>query len=143
MIRPNLRTEKQLFRNGHQIVVGCDEVGRGALSGPVSVGVVAVQEPVRRVPPGLADSKLLTPKRREELAPRVQRWASQSAVGHAESDEIDQFGIVTALRLAGLRALSQLTVTVDVVVLDGSHDWLSARPVQAELFRPEPQWPEL
>lgn len=141
MIRPHLRVEKQLFRQGHRVVVGCDEVGRGALSGPVTVGVVAVQESVRRVPAGLADSKLLTPIRREALAPRVRRWASDAAVGHAEPAEIDQFGILRALRLAALRALAQLGLQPDIVVLDGSHDWLTARPVQEDLFVASPDWP--
>jgi ribonuclease HII len=143
VIRPSLRVEKSLFREGHAVVVGCDEVGRGALSGPVSVGVLAVDDAVRRVPTGLADSKLLTPARREQLAPKVERWALDHAVGHASALEIDRFGIIRALRLAGLRALAQLTVRPDVVVLDGSHDWLSPRDVQVDLFSPEPPWPDV
>jgi ribonuclease HII len=141
VIRPNLRLEKSLLREGHTVVVGCDEVGRGALSGPVSVGVLALDASMRRVPPGLADSKLLSPERRTNLVPRVQRWALDFAVGHAAAVEIDQFGIITALRLAGLRALTQLTVAPDVVVLDGNLDWLSARASQGDLFADEPPWP--
>jgi len=143
VIRPNLRVEKQLFRDGHAVVVGCDEVGRGALSGPVSVGVVAIDAAVRRVPEGLADSKLLSPNRREVLAPRVQRWAVDAAVGHAASEEIDRFGILLALRLAALRALQQLQITPDVIVLDGSHDWLTRRWEQFELFGDAPDWPDV
>src|SRR5262245_15201044 len=143
MVRPTLRFEKSLMRDGSAIVLGVDEVGRGALGGPVSVGVLAVDAKVRRVPAGLADSKLLTPLRREKLAPKVMRWASEWAVGHASAAEIDAFGIIRALRLAGQRAVSQLEVRADVVVLDGNHDWLSPRPEQTDLFSSEPDWPQV
>ena len=131
------------MREGSAIVLGVDEVGRGALGGPVSVGVLAVDATVRRVPAGLADSKLLTPLRREQLAPKVQRWAREWAVGHASAAEIDAFGIIRALRLAGQRAVSQLEVRPDVVILDGNHDWLSPRPEQTDLFTSEPDWPQV
>lgn len=102
-----------------------DEVGRGALAGPVSVGVVVVDASVGTAPSGVRDSKLLTPTVREALVPRLRRWALAHAVGHAEPDEIDRFGIVPALRLAGRRALAQLPQMPTCVLLDGSHDWLS------------------
>jgi ribonuclease HII len=145
MTRPNLRLEKALLREGRSWVAGVDEVGRGALCGPVTVGVVVVGAGIGPVPAGLADSKLLTPGQRERLAPRVRRWAPHHAVGHAAAEEVDQVGVVAALRRAALRALAQLAgsaPTPDVVVLDGSHDWLTARPEQAELFAPaEPPGP--
>jgi len=137
--RPNLRLEKSLLREGHRWVAGIDEVGRGALCGPVSVGVVVVGSQVGPVPTGLADSKLLSPAQRERLAPRVRRWAPHHAVGHAGADEVDDVGIVAALRRAALRALAELSgsaPTPDVVVLDGSHDWLTGRPEQGDLFGP-------
>jgi ribonuclease HII len=105
-----------------------DEVGRGALAGPVSVGVVVVDATTRRAPRGLTDSKLLAPALREQMVPRVQRWGLAWAVGHASSAEIDDVGIIGALRLAGRRALATVAaagVEVDAVLLDGSHDWLS------------------
>jgi len=105
-----------------------DEVGRGALAGPVSVGVVVVDEVCRSVPVGVKDSKLLSPQVRERLVPRIQAWASAHAVGHASPAEIDEVGIMVALRFAGLRALtalSRLSVIPDLVILDGNHDWLT------------------
>jgi len=102
-----------------------DEVGRGALAGPVSVGVVVVDASVRTAPSGVRDSKLLTPAAREALVPRVRRWAVSWAVGHAEPGEIDRHGIIAALRLAGRRALAALPAVPSCVILDGSHDWLS------------------
>lgn len=125
---PTLRTERALLASGPQLVAGMDEVGRGALAGPVSVGVVVVDARTRTAPRGTADSKLLTPAAREGLAPKVRRWALASAVGHASAAEIDAHGIIAALRLAGRRALDEVRSevgTVDVVLLDGKHDWLS------------------
>lgn len=130
--RPDLRHERSLLRSGAVVVVGMDEVGRGALAGPVSVGAVAVDLRTRACPAGVADSKLLTPAARERLLPALGRWGVARAVGHAGPDEIDAFGIIAALRLAGRRALAALGVVPDVVLLDGSHDWLTP-PRQGEL----------
>ena len=153
--RPSLRREKSLLREHAVLVAGCDEVGRGALAGPVTVGVVVVDADVRRVPAGLTDSKLLSPARRERLVPAIRRWCRASAVGHATPGEIDAFGLTQALRLAGLRALDGLRAAgdvgrPDVVLLDGSFDWLTVRPrTEAEpgLWEieapPEPVWPEV
>ena len=106
-------------------MAGMDEVGRGALAGPVSVGVVVITAQTRSAPAGVKDSKLVAPALREVLAPRVRRWAHAHGVGHAGPDEIDAFGILAALRLAGLRALEQCGVTPDLVLLDGNHDWFT------------------
>jgi ribonuclease HII len=147
---PTLREERRLLRDGHVLVAGMDEVGRGALAGPVTVGIVVVDAATRSAPVGVRDSKLLTPAARQVLAPRLRRWARAWAVGHAEPAEIDLYGIIAALRLAGRRALTQLPVLPACVLLDGSHDWLSVPdpPAQAELFdlaqvRPVPTFPTL
>ena len=130
---PNLRVEKRLLREGHRAVACIDECGRGALAGPASVGVVVVDATTPRIPVGLRDSKLLSPAVRLELVPRIEAWAVASAVGHASALEVDEVGITGALRLAALRALATLDVDVDIALLDGSHDWLSA-PTQPGLF---------
>ncbi len=127
---PTLREERRLLRSGHLLVAGMDEVGRGALAGPVTVGVVVVDASVRTAPQGVRDSKLLSPAVRQTLVPKLRRWAAGYAVGHAEPEEIDAYGIIAALRLAGRRALAQLPVLPSCVLLDGSHDWLT-RPEQA------------
>lgn len=124
--RPSLRVERALQRDGHRLLVGMDEVGRGALAGPVSVGVVAIDEMCRSAPTGVRDSKLLTPAARTAMVPRIRRWCLASAVGHAGADEIDAIGIMAALRLAGRRALRLLALPADLVILDGNHDWLTA-----------------
>ncbi len=126
--KPSLRVERALLRAGHSLVAGMDEVGRGALAGPVTVGVVVVHAETRSAPVGLRDSKLLAPAVRARLAPKVRRWAPGWAVGHAEAIEVDAYGVIAALRLAGTRALVQLNVLPDVIVLDGNHDWLTPPP---------------
>jgi ribonuclease HII len=110
-----------------------DEVGRGALAGPVTVGVVVIDETCRTAPQGVRDSKLLAPHARERLVPRIRRWAVAHAVGHASAEEIDEVGIIAALRLAGCRALTATGVRPDLVILDGNHDWLTA-PHDVGLF---------
>jgi len=121
---PTLEIEKQLFTSGHATVAGIDEVGRGAIAGPVCVGVVVVTATCGDIPPGLTDSKLLSAKRREELCQPVADWAHAASLGWASAGEIDAHGIVPALRLAAERALASLSVAPTAVVLDGSHDWL-------------------
>jgi ribonuclease HII len=124
---PSLRRERALLAAGARVVVGMDEVGRGALAGPVSVGVVAVGARTRTCPRGVADSKLLSPAARTALLPALAGWGLARAVGHASAAEIDAIGIIGALGLAGRRALAQLAGigAVFTVLLDGSYDWLS------------------
>lgn len=131
---PTLAWERELAAAGYTVVAGCDEVGRGALAGPVSVGVVAV-DPLKVGPiEGVKDSKLLRESVRMKLVPEIRHWAAASAVGHATAAEIDSHGLVAALRLAGTRALAlvSLALTPDLVILDGNQNWLSA-PSQAQL----------
>lgn len=123
--RPSLRLERALQREGYPVLVGMDEVGRGALAGPVTVGVVAIDEGCRSAPTGVRDSKLLTHQARERMVPKIRRWCLSWGVGHAWPAEIDRIGIMAALRLAGGRALAQLDLQPDLVLLDGNHDWLT------------------
>jgi len=115
--KPSLRVERELQRQGHRVLAGMDEVGRGALAGPVSVGVVVIDETCRTAPQGVKDSKLLSHLARERMVPRIERWALAHAVGHASPEEIDAIGIMAALRLAGTRALAALPVTLDTEIV--------------------------
>ncbi|MEX0913493.1 MAG: ribonuclease HII [Demequina sp.] len=124
----SLARESALWDAGAHVVAGIDEVGRGALAGPVSVGAVALTR-CDAWPDGLADSKQLTPARRHTMADALVTFGAGRAVGHASADEIDAHGIVAALRIACMRALAQIAdagVSVDVVLLDGKHDYLTA-----------------
>ncbi|MFF3322874.1 ribonuclease HII [Streptomyces sp. NPDC002889] len=109
---------------GAKIVAGVDEVGRGAWAGPVTV--CAAVTGLRRPPVGLTDSKLISPKRRTEMAGQLESWVTAHALGHASPEEIDEFGMTAALRLAAVRALDGLPVRPDAVILDGKHDYLGA-----------------
>jgi ribonuclease HII len=127
---PTLRVEHALHRDGVEFVIGADEVGRGAIAGPVAVGLSLIETKVRKHPSGLRDSKMLSEPRREELAPLARTWSRYSAVGMASAYEVDTLGIIVALGLAGARAMKELRdagapVERSVVLLDGSHDWLS------------------
>ena len=127
---PTLEIESLLHAGGARLVIGCDEVGRGAIAGPVAVGLCVVDVSVGVMPVGLRDSKLLSEKRREELAPLARTWSLFSAVGLATAAGVDEIGIIRSLGLAGKRALVSLhnagaPVRDAVVLLDGSHDWLT------------------
>jgi ribonuclease HII len=119
---PNLAVERELWDAGHDVVVGVDEVGRGAWAGPVTVGAVVLPREGRVN--GVRDSKELTLAQREKLHGRILGWVVASGVGHASHAECDELGMTAALRLAGHRALEQLGVQPDRVLLDGNVDYL-------------------
>ncbi|WP_233190837.1 ribonuclease HII [Brachybacterium sp. UMB0905] len=138
---PDFTTELTLAARcgpGRRIVVGIDEVGRGALAGPVAMGACAIEirdGTVSALPEGVRDSKALTARRREALIEPIQHAALATAVGWAGPEEIDEAGIVTALTRAALRALAQIeeqTGEVDAVLLDGSVDVLTPVLAAAE-----------
>ena len=121
---PTLDLEQELIASGARYVAGVDEVGRGALAGPVSVGVAIVDAKTNQVPAGLRDSKQISRAAREKLIGPVSAWVTEYAIGHVAAIEIDQIGIVSALRLAWVRAHQQLSIKPDHVILDGKHNWL-------------------
>lgn len=123
---PHLEVERALFDEGFSRVGAVDEVGRGSAFGPCCVGVVVLDSPEGAFPTTLRDSKLLNDATREALIEPLRRWVRDAAVGEASAREIDDFGLTAALRLAGWRALASLTQAPDVLLLDGSFDWLSA-----------------
>jgi ribonuclease HII len=128
-VDPTLERELAMFAGGASIIIGLDEVGRGAMAGPVMVGACAITPSVGDFPPGLRDSKLVSEKKRLALDPLVRQWGV-IAVGAASPQEIDQFGITFSLGLAGKRALALLfeagvPVGQAQLILDGSHDWLT------------------
>ena len=121
---PTLELEHALISSGAKYVAGVDEVGRGALAGPVSVGVAIVSAETEQVPTGLRDSKQISRTAREKLIAPVSAWVLEYSIGHVAASEIDQIGIVPALRLAWVRAHQQLAIKPDHVILDGKHNWL-------------------
>ena len=129
---PSLSFEHELFAKGFDFIIGIDEVGRGALAGPVTVGLALIcrdelaEKPVW--PSSLKDSKLLSETVRESLMPQLSEWLLASATGSSSPQEIDTLGISKTLALAAERgALSigpQLPFGRGVVILDGAHNWL-------------------
>lgn len=95
-----------------------DEAGRGPLAGPVYAAAV-ILDPARRVN-GLADSKVLTPERREVLAQRIKERAIAWAVAHASVEEIDRINILRASLLAMRRAVEALPVKPQEALIDGN-----------------------
>jgi ribonuclease HII len=139
---PRLTLERRLLRE-HAIVIACDEVGRGALAGPVAVGA-AVLDPSRsrkRIPEGLRDSKLVPEPKRADVAARAASWVAASAVGWASSAEIDEIGIMRALGLASIRAIADLRAhgvvpEEAIVILDGNYDYITAAGAVGLTVRP-------
>lgn len=111
--------ERALCDGGVLVVAGVDEVGRGALAGPVTAGACVFGRDVML--DGLDDSKRLTALARERLHGEIQQTARAVAVGHAQPSEIDGMGIGAAIVLAMKRALAALDVPVEHVLVDGRH----------------------
>ena len=114
--------EKKYFSKG-LVVVGLDEVGRGAWAGPVTVGAVVYTPGVRIQ--YLDDSKRLSPKRRMVAYESIRTSGLSWSVGSATPREVDKYGLTTALHLASRRALDRLSSTYDTVLLDGSYDYVN------------------
>jgi ribonuclease HII len=119
---PDLSVERRLWQSGKSVVVGMDEVGRGAWAGPLTVGAAIVPKD-RRVYK-VRDSKMLTEDEREAIFDRVAAWCEGWAVGHASAAECDRLGMSDAQRLAAKRALAKLGVEPDRVLLDGNWDFV-------------------
>lgn len=106
------------------MIVGIDEVGRGALAGPLCVGVVALGSVELE---GLTDSKKLSAKKRLGFDRLIRRQADRAALGWVSAADIDKLGMTGALRLAILRALQQISVRPDdQIIIDGTVNYLKA-----------------
>lgn len=110
------------------MIVGIDEVGRGCLAGPVAAGAVVLAKPIR----GLKDSKLLTRQQREKFDVRIRERALSYGVGWASVEEINQFGMTHAVRLAMHRAVEEVLKTftaIEQLVVDGSYNYFKDHPL--------------
>ena len=111
-----------------RLIVGVDEVGRGPLAGPV-VAAAVILDPLRPIP-GLADSKKLSERQREQLAEQIREQALAWALGRAEVEEIDRINILQASLLAMQRAVEALAVTPHEALVDGNR--LPSLPCKAQ-----------
>jgi ribonuclease HII len=128
---PTRSAEQELWAAGHEVVVGVDEVGRGAWAGPLMVGAAVL--PKNRRVNGVRDSKLLTEPEREKLFDRVAGWCQAWAVGVASREECDELGMAPAQKLAARRAIEALGVEPDAAVVDGR--WNFVGPVVPHVDR--------
>jgi ribonuclease HII len=104
-------------------ILGIDEVGRGAWAGPLVIGAVILNHPIK----GLTDSKLLTIQKRQELAEEIVDKAEFVGLGWAEPAEIDSFGLSAAHVLACRRAVRKAPECSQVII-DGNFNYLSDYP---------------
>jgi ribonuclease HII len=100
------------------LICGVDEAGRGPIAGPVYAAAV-ILDPARQVR-GLADSKVLTPERREVLAERIKERAIAWSIAHASVEEIDRINILRASLLAMRRAVESLAIKPEEAWIDGN-----------------------
>jgi len=115
--------------SGIVLICGVDEAGRGPLAGPVSAAAV-ILDPSRPIE-GLADSKKLSEKQRDRLAPLIRARALAWAVAYAEVEEIDRLNILQATLLAMRRAVEALSIRPQQVLVDGLYCPQTGIPSQA------------
>ncbi|MBV8767277.1 MAG: ribonuclease HII [Hyphomicrobiales bacterium] len=113
---PTRHFENSMLRQGHRLVAGVDEVGRGPLAGPVVAAAVIFD--TRRVPKGIDDSKALTPEQRTELFDKILACA-EVGIAAVSAAEIDRINIRQASLLAMRRAISGLPRRPCVALVDG------------------------
>jgi ribonuclease HII len=110
--------EKEGWSSGYRYIVGLDEVGYGPVAGPVVVAAVALH-PDQQFD-GATDSKLLTPKRREELSGEIRKGCLAYRVAAASPREIERLNVRAAAILAMRRAMRRLPFSPDLVLVDGN-----------------------
>tara|TARA_B100000029_G_scaffold514681_1_gene618421 strand:+ start:230 stop:937 length:708 start_codon:yes stop_codon:yes gene_type:complete len=118
---PTLQYEKALWASGKEILVGIDEVGKGAWAGPLTIGAVVIPPDKRLYK--IRDSKLLNEQERELIFEPIVNWSLTWSIGEATSEECDEFGMSIAQKIAAKRAIEKLSLTPDHVLIDGNWDF--------------------
>jgi ribonuclease HII len=119
-LQPNLFFEQSFWNEGILLVAGVDEAGRGSLAGPVSAGAVILPplDEIRKTLSGVQDSKQLSATERSEQRILIESTSKAWAIGFADNTEIDQVGIAGATRLAIQRAVNQLIIKPEHLLID-------------------------
>lgn len=115
---PDFEAERSIHKQGFRLIAGVDEVGRGCLAGPVVAAAVILNP--EKIPKGLNDSKLLSPKKREELNVIIRETALCFAIGVGEVEEIDRINIFNSSKMAMIRAVKGLAHAADFLLIDGN-----------------------
>lgn len=118
MISMNWDIENQAKNEGHNIICGCDEAGRGPLAGPVFAAAVILPHGIDI--PALNDSKKLTEKQREKLFDEIISLAVDYAIASASVEEIEEINILNASMLAMKRAIESLKTKPEYALIDGN-----------------------
>ena len=106
------------------LTVGIDEVGRGCWAGPLVAGAVVLGRPII----GLKDSKQLSRRQRERLAAEIRASAGAVGLGWVTPAEVDELGLIEAVRLAMRRALEQIAAAYDEIIIDGNYNFFPENP---------------
>lgn len=132
-----LHFEKKYLEEGHQIIAGIDEAGRGAWAGPVSAAAVILpldHENLLDELNGVRDSKRCTPLQRDRLYDVIREIATAVGVGLASQQEVDRMGIVPASKLAMARAVEDLKIRPQTLLIDGHYMYLNDVDLPQEAF---------
>lgn len=115
------------------MIIGIDEVGRGCLAGPLLAGAVELDKNTKI--PGLRDSKKMTKLQREKIVPIIQKKAKQFGIGWVWPEEVDLIGLTKAVQLAMQRAIDQLVMTGQKIIIDGNYNYLEHIPASSYLIK--------
>ncbi|MBI3624507.1 ribonuclease HII [Candidatus Saccharibacteria bacterium] len=118
------------------VIIGIDEVGRGCWAGPVVAAAVVLTKPIH----GLRDSKKLSKMKREQLAQLIYASA-HVGLGWISAQQIDSLGLGMAIKLAMQRAIAQITVEANSVIVDGNVNYLGDIPIARALTRADDSVP--
>lgn len=119
MIIPTRRIESNA---PYGVITGVDEVGRGCLAGPVVAAAVILDEQIDI--PLLRDSKKLSKRQRSIVEIQIKQQARYIGIGWVSAVEVDEQGLSWAVKQSGLRALQDLWIKPEFVILDGKHNYL-------------------
>lgn len=121
------------------VTVGIDEVGRGCWAGPVVAGAVILGKPID----GLKDSKKLSKRQREKLAIEIKLWAEAIGIGWVQPAEVDEIGLTAAVGLAMRRALEQISLNYNQIIIDGNFNFLADNPKAQAVIKADDSVPSV
>ena len=113
-----LKIEDSLYSEGYEYICGIDEAGRGPLCGPVVAAAVIL--PKDKYIEGVNDSKKLSPKKREKLYDDIKKEAISVGIGIVDVDIIEEINILNATKLAMIKAVKDLKIKPDYLLIDGN-----------------------
>lgn len=130
MIVPTRTHENDLKLKNFLLIAGIDEVGRGCLAGPVVAAAVILQENIDISL--LRDSKKLSKKQRETVVTQIKQQSRHIGIGWVSALEVDEQGLSWAVKESGLRAIADMSIKPDYIILDGNHNYLKDTHYKSE-----------